>query len=136
MQKMFLLAVAAVILASFAAFATEIDLGAIEIVNSTVVNISIGSVPYGGATGTVKLRLGAFEWYPESVWIVPEGKDIGNFSYSGKTYRVPSSLNLTNNCVSSIYKSGSATAYKASVKADGAFCVLADPGSYRIVAEY
>lgn len=120
----------------FSVLATEVDLGVIEIKESEVIVLSVDSVPYGGVTGTVKMKLGEFEWYPDSVWILPVDEDINDFNYSGSSYRVPAEVNLTNNCISSIYNYNDKKAYKAGVKDGGKFCLLADPGTYRLVAEY
>jgi hypothetical protein len=121
---------------SFAIIASEVNVGSINIVNGTLVTMDIGATPYGGINGSVKLRLGSSEWYPESIWLMPDGSSISEFNYTGRTYRLPTEMNFTNNCLSSIYQSGSRQAFKATVKEQGKFCILADGGSYKIVAEY
>ena len=118
------------------ALASEVEIGTLTVSNSTVMTLNITNFPYGGATGTVTLRFGAKEWSPTSIWLLPDGFETSQFSYTNyKT--VPGSLNLTNDCRTSFYVNATSgkKAYKASV-ASGSFCILADPGTYRIVAEY
>ncbi len=133
MKKVALVAI--LILTSFA-LASEVNVGSIDIVNGTLVTMDIGATPYGGINGSIRLRLGSSEWYPDSVWLLPAGTNTGDFNYTGRTYRLPTSMNMTNNCISSIYESESGYAFKATVKEQGKFCILADSGSYRITAEY
>ncbi len=126
-----------VVVISAVAFAAELNIGKVEIIRGELTQINIEDAPYGGSYGSIKLRLGFAEWYPESVWMIQEDSDVDDFSYTGSAYTVPASLNLTNNCRSSIYyNSTKGYAYKSSVKANGAFCILADPGTYKLVAEY
>ena|SRR3989338_6763436 len=125
------------LLVTAAAFAAELNIGKVEVIKGELTQINIENTPYGGSYGTIKLRLGFAEWYPDAVWIIPENSDIDDFSYTGTTYTVPSSLNLTNNCRSSIYyNSSTGHAFKSSVKENGTFCILADPGTYKLVVEY
>jgi|SRR3989344_3165207 len=125
-----------ILLLSAFTFASEVNVGTIDIVNGTLVTMDLGPTPYGGINGSIKIRLGSNEWYPDSVWLMPEGSNIANFNYTGRTYRLPTSLNFTNNCLSSIYEQDGKQAFKATVKEGGKFCILADGGKYKIVAEY
>ncbi|MBI2579815.1 MAG: hypothetical protein HYW27_02845 [Candidatus Aenigmarchaeota archaeon] len=129
---------AALLLLAFSAIAvaSEVNIGSVDIVNGTLVTMDIGATPYGGINGSIRLRLGSSEWYPDSVWLMPADTSISDFNYTGRTYRLPTNMNMTNNCISSIYESESGYAFKATVKEQGKFCILADGGSYRIVAEY
>ncbi len=117
---------------------TEAPLGTVDIVNGTVVTMDIGSVNYGGVAGKVMMRLGASSWTADAVWLLPADTTIGQFKYTGSSYSVPSSANMTNNCRSSVYSNETLgkRAFKATVQSDGSYCVLADPGTYQIVAEY
>ncbi len=125
------------ILISAAAFAAELSIGKIEVIRGELTQINIEDAPYGGAYGTIKLRLGFAEWHPDAVWMLPENTDKDDFSYTGTTYTVPTSLNMTNNCRSSIYYNSTiGYAFKSSVKGNGTFCILADPGTYKFIAEY
>lgn len=135
MKAAFLVVFAA--MAVSAASAVEAPLGTVEIINGTIVTMNIGSVNYGGMSGKVTMKLGSSSWTAESIWLLPQGSNIEQFKYSGSYYSVPSSANMTNNCRSSVYFNQSAGyAFKASVEDDGSYCILADPGTYRIVAEY
>ena len=126
-----------ILMISSVAFAAELSIGKVEVIKGELTQINVEDAPYGGSYGTIKLRLGFAEWYPESVWMIPENSETDDFSYTGTTYTVPSSLNLTNNCRSSIYHNSTlGYAFKSSVKANGTFCILADPGTYKFVAEY
>ncbi len=125
-----------ILLLSAFTFASEVNVGTIDIVNGTLVTMDLGPTPYGGINGTIRIRLGSNEWYPDSVWLMPEGANVADFNYTGRTYRLPTSLNFTNNCLSSIYEDDGEQAFKASVKEGGKFCILADGGKYKIVAEY
>ena len=126
-----------VIVISSVALAAELTVGKVEVIKGELTKINVENAPYGGAYGTIKLRLGFAEWHPEAVWIIPENSDTNYFSYTGSSYTVPSSLNLTNNCRSSIYYNSTlGYAFKSSVKENGTFCILADPGTYKFIAEY
>src|SRR3989338_1068045 len=125
-----------ILLLSALAVASEVDVGTLEIVNGTLVSLDLGPTPYGGINGSIRLLLGSNEWYPESIWLLPEGRSISEFNYTGKTYRVPSNLSMTNNCLSSIYETSGMRAFKTSVKEGGKFCILAEGGKYKIMAEY
>ncbi|MBI4162811.1 MAG: hypothetical protein HY513_03945 [Candidatus Aenigmarchaeota archaeon] len=126
-----------VMLVSAAAFAAELNMGKVEVIKGELAQINIENAPYGGAYGTIKLRIGFAEWYPDAVWMIPENSNKGDFSYTGTAYSVPSALNLTNNCRSSIYYNSTlGYAFKSSVKENGTFCILADPGDYKFIAEY
>lgn len=136
-MKFALTIITTLVLASFLTYATQTELGIVDITNSTINSITLNAVGFGGISGTVKMKLGAVEWYPTDLWLIQEGVDIDNVSYTNKYYKVSSSLNMTNDCRSSKYiDSSGKTAFKVSVKPDGSFCLLADPGRYKIVAEY
>ena len=132
-----LCAVLVVLLLPAAVFAAELSISSIEIVKGELQQINIQDAPYGGAYGFVKLRLGFLEWYPDSLWMLPESSSVENFKYTGTSYTVPASLNMSNNCRTSIYYNSSlGYAFKTSVKESGVFCILADPGKYKFIAEY
>jgi len=133
MKKYFVLFL---VLVSIVVFASADRVGSVDITAGEVITFDIDSISFGGVTGTIKMRLGGMEWYPDAVWLVPKGHTIDEFegNYTYKTYKVPSDLNMTNNCYTTIYSSGM-YAFKASVK-DGKFCILADPGEYDIIAEW
>ncbi len=115
--------------------ASEVELGIIEIVPGSLAILDIETSPYGGVNGTIRLTIGDFAWYPDVIWLVPEGFSPADFNYTGSTYRLPAELNAPNNCASSVYESDGKRAFKSSVK-DGVFCILADPGTFTVVAEY
>ena len=136
MQKAVLFT-AIIILASSAVMAAELSLASVEIVRGQMQQISVENAPYGGVYGSIKLKLGFLEWYTETLWMLPEGSAAENFDYTGSSYTVPSSMNMTNNCRTSVYYNSSiGYAFKTSVKANGTFCMLADPGKYAFIAEY
>ena len=136
MQKIALLSVV-IILASSVVMAAELSLTSVEIVKGQMQQISVENAPYGGMYGAVKLKLGFLEWYPEALWMLPEESFAENFDYTGSSYTVPSSMNMTNNCRTSVYYNSSiGYAFKTSVKANGTFCMLANPGKYTFIAEY
>ncbi len=125
------------VLASFLTYATQTELGTIDITNSTINTITLNAVGFGGIAGNVKMKLGSLEWYPTDLWLIQDGVNIDNVTYMNKYYKVSSSLNMTNDCRSSRYNdSNGRTAFKVTVKQDGSFCLLADPGRYKVVAEY
>lgn len=117
------------------------DFGSIDITQGGVQSINIETAPYGAAAGTIKFKLGNWTWYPQEVWLVPEGEPDDYRSMS-KYYQISASagsdplLNKTNYCKTSLYNLTGKRAFKAlQVGSDGSFCVLADPGRYRIYAK-
>lgn len=136
-MKFWFVVISTLVLASFLTYATQTELGTIDITNSTINTITLNSVGFGGISGIVKMKLGSVEWFPTDLWLIQDGADIDNVTYMNKYYKVSSSLNMTNDCRSSRYTdSQGRLAFKVSVAQDGYFCLLADPGRYKIVAEY
>lgn len=135
MVKLYIILI--ILLLPAAVFAAELSISSIEIVKGELQQINIQDAPYGGAYGFVKLRLGFLEWYPNALWMLPEGADSSDFQYTGSSYTVPASLNMSGNCRTSVYYNSSlGYAFKTSVKTNGTFCILADPGKYKFIAEY
>ncbi|MBI5061803.1 MAG: hypothetical protein HZB67_05840 [Candidatus Aenigmarchaeota archaeon] len=122
----------------FVALADEI--GTADVSNGAVQGFSIESAPYGAVTGTIRFRLGNWTWYPEEVWLVPEG-EVDDYRYTNKYYQIASSvgndpiLNATNRCRTSVYNLTDKKGFKSSIGAGGTFCVLADQGRYKIYAK-
>ncbi len=132
------LSIAAALPLIFVAFADE--MGTADVSNGAVQSFVMESAPYGAVSGTIKFRLGNWTWYPEEVWLVPDG-DIDDYRYTNKYYQIAASagndqlLNATNRCRTSIYNLTDKKGFKAGIGAGGVYCVLADSGRYKIYAK-
>jgi len=117
------------------------DFGSLDISQGGMQSVNIDSAPYGAAVGTIKFRLGNWTWYPQEIWLVPEGNPDDYRSMS-KYYQISTSagsdplLVNTNYCKTSIYNLTGVKGFKAlQIGSDGTFCILAEPGRYRIYAK-
>ncbi|MBI4019300.1 MAG: hypothetical protein HY364_03505 [Candidatus Aenigmarchaeota archaeon] len=131
------LGMAAVFLMLPFAYALQLDVGSVEITPGGIVEKVISQFPYGGIKGTAKAPVGGTDLIPDSVWLLPGNYTMEQFKYI-ELLSLPSALNLTGNCKTSVYYNDTASvhAYKVSVKEDGSYCLAATEGTYRVVVEY
>ena len=131
------IALAAAVLAIPFAYAMQLDIGSVDITPGGIAEKAIAEFPYGGMKGIAKTSVGGSELVPDSVWLVPANYTTEQFKYL-ELLSMPSALNLTGNCKTSVYYNASAEirAYKVTVKSDGTYCLAATEGTYRRVVEY
>ena len=117
--------------------AMQVEMGYVDIPDGSIQNKVISGFPYGGMNGNAKLKISSAEWAPESLWLVPENFSSSQFKYV-EQMSLPSSLNLTGNCKTSLYYNATndVYAYKSTIQSNGDYCMAAVEGRYGIVAEY
>ena len=131
------IALIAAVLAAPMAYALQLDIGVVEISGGGISDRTISEFPYGGIKGMAKTLVGGNDLMADSVWLLRSNYTTEQFKYL-ESLSMPSALNLTGNCKTSVYYNESAgkRAYKVSVKGDGSYCLAATEGTYRIVVEY
>jgi hypothetical protein len=139
-EKVALLVSVLVLLTIIAITAFADEMGSVDVSQGNLASFDVQSAPYGAVAGTVKFRLGNWTWYPQEIWLVPEGVP-DDYKAMSRYYQISSSvsdpiLNKTNSCKTSLYNLTEKRAYKAlQIGSDGTFCILADSGRYKIYAK-
>ncbi len=99
----------------------------------------ISLTPYGMIKGRIIFELGNLSWYPEEIWILPEGMETSSFKSTGETLKLSSSGSdiIGSNCETRIYESNQSIAFKitSSKISEGNFCALVHGGEYEIKAK-
>ncbi|MBI4896478.1 MAG: hypothetical protein HY832_02920 [Candidatus Aenigmarchaeota archaeon] len=139
-MKWFAIPACIVLVVSVVVFAQQQIGNEITIRNGTITTLpDIELEVYGAAVGTVRIKLGDYRWTPDELWLVPEGTSIEHYRSASQQSELPSYLNVTNNCKTSLYHNATTEkyAYKIlSLGANGSFCILASAGTYDLYAKY